>query len=220
MSTVLITGGSKGIGKATADLLRSRGWKALVPSHDECDVTDIISLQSYVQRLQRTKMIRHIDALILNAHIWYAKPLHAQMWGDFLEQQNYVIGHWYLMREILKHSDTLQCVIGVSSMRGLIGGVETAPYSMAKASLIALMQGFAREYQGVRFNAICPGWTDTPMGIIVKATGGVSNPNAVAQPPDVIADAIAYLLDVNSTTNGITLKVNGGRTEKFAWKEV
>jgi NAD(P)-dependent dehydrogenase (short-subunit alcohol dehydrogenase family) len=187
--TVLITGGSKGIGKATANLLRSRGWKALIPSHDECDVTDIISIQSYVQRLQRTRMIRYIDALVLNAHPWYSRPRVAQMWGDFLDQQLYVIGHWYLMREVLAHSASIQCVIGVSSI-----------------CLITMMNGYAREYKGVRFNSVCVGLTETDMGHVIEERGGVWHQNAIAQSPGVVADTIAFLVDTHSTTTGVSIR--------------
>jgi len=86
------------------------------------------------------------------------------------------------------------CVVMVSSTRGLIGGVNTGPYSCAAAAQIALMQGYAREWPGVRFNVMCPGLTDTRMAAQVRATGG-AKPDAIAQPPRAVAQVIVDLLE-------------------------
>jgi NAD(P)-dependent dehydrogenase (short-subunit alcohol dehydrogenase family) len=102
----------------------------------------------------------------------------------------------------------------VSSTRGFIGGVATGPYSAACAAQIALMQGYAREYQGVRFNCVAPGWTDTDMGKEVAATGGVK-PGAVAQPPGAVANVIVDL--VEGEANGAVVRVVDGQATMAKW---
>jgi NAD(P)-dependent dehydrogenase (short-subunit alcohol dehydrogenase family) len=95
--------------------------------------------------------------------------------------------------------------------------VETAPYSCAKAAQIALMMGYSREYKGTRFNVVAPGWTDTALGVQVKATGGVSNPNAVPQPASAVAKAIVELVE-DGQSNGKILRVVDGEVTQARWQ--
>ncbi|RJQ79389.1 SDR family oxidoreductase [Pseudonocardiaceae bacterium YIM PH 21723] len=57
-------------------------------------------------------------------------------------------------------------VVIVSSLSGLFAGPDMAGYTVAKHALIGLTRSIARDYgpQGVRANAVCPGWVRTPMG--------------------------------------------------------
>lgn len=211
MPRALITGGSRGIGAATVKILEAQGWEVLAPTREELWIQDSINVAEYARQLS----YMDINAFIMNAHEWFSMTLNRQKTIDFGQQMMYVVHHWYLLRAMLTRR-YLKSVVAVSSMRGLVGGVNTAPYSMAKAALIAMMQGFAKEYGGVRFNTICPGWTDTDMGVIVKNTGGVSNPNAVVQSPVFVAEQIVRVL-TDTQANGQVWRVNGGVAERVAW---
>ena len=102
----------------------------------------------------------------------------------------------------------------VSSTRGFIGGLHTGPYAAACAAQIALMQGYAREYEGVRFNCLCPGLTDTDRGGQVIATGG-AKPDAIAQQPSVVAAEIVRLIE--SGDNGRVMRVVDGKAWEARW---
>jgi NAD(P)-dependent dehydrogenase (short-subunit alcohol dehydrogenase family) len=109
------------------------------------------------------------------------------------------------------------CVVAVSSTRGFIGGVATMPYSVAKAAQIAMIQGLSREFGGaMRFNCVAPGWTDTKMGEIVKATGGVSNQNAVPQPAEAVASVIVGLVE-DGKSNGRVVRVVDSIASDAKW---
>ena len=75
-------------------------------------------------------------------------------------------GAWNVARAVLARSD-LKSVVMVSSIRALFGsraGRADANYSAAKGGVVAMTRALAVEYApGVRFNAICPGPTDSPM---------------------------------------------------------
>lgn len=214
MKTALVTGSNRGIGAVTARLLRDAGWSVIAPTRKELDLMDYKSAGSLTASLDA------LDALILNAGEWYSRPLYEQ-WPHHLYDA--------FTLNVVSNAQMIQCaldtlraragvVVGVSSMRGLVGGVSTMPYSVAKAGLITLLLGYAKEYPGVRFNAVCPGWTDTDMGEIVKATGGVSNPNATPQPPAAVAQAILDL--IQGDANGHVVKVVDGKAERVAWQVV
>ena len=211
MPKVLITGGSRGIGAATAKVLTTRGWEVVAPARADLDLQREASVGHYIT----SALPKDLTGLILNAHGWYSVPLTDQYLADFDVQMAYVRHHWALMREVLRQG-TVQSVVAVGSTRGLIGGVNSAPYSMAKAALICLMQGFAREYnKGVRFSCICPGLTATDMESIVRATGGASL-GAMAQHPLDVATLIADALE-DEMANGIIWRINGGKTDQMQW---
>ncbi|HEY5865370.1 MAG TPA: SDR family oxidoreductase [Candidatus Tectomicrobia bacterium] len=212
MKRVFLTGGSRGIGAATSVLLHERGWKVIAPTREHLDLQSEESVVRYIH----AEMPDDLDALILNAHAWYAQPMTQHTMQDFDRQMAYVRHHWCLLHAAL-HDRHLTSVVGIASTRGLIGGVDSGPYSMAKAAMIAMMQGFAREYAGVRFNCICPSWTDTDMGVQVKATGGVSNPLAVPQSPAFVAAFLVTLLE-DATANGQVWRVADGIAEQVAWR--
>ncbi len=210
MKTALITGGSRGIGAATAALLRARGWDVIAPTRGELDMSSIGITASWMGDLEA----EHLDALIFCHGEWYSWPLTEQIWGDYREQyQSRVIGPLCAMEfafPLLRGGS----VCMVSSTRGLIGGVDTGPYAAACAAQIALMLGYAREWPNVRFNALAVGLTDTDIGRQVIATGG-AKAGSVPQPPGAVAAEIVRL--VESGDNGRIMRVVDGAVSEAKW---
>ncbi len=218
--TALLTGGSRGIGAATAALLRERGWNVIAPTRAELDMGSTLSVSSWMGDLEA----EHLDALIFCHGEWYSKPPGAQLWGDYRAQyDSRVIGPLCAIEFALSYMHGPRMAGGsvcmVSSTRGLIGGVDTGPYSAACAAQIALMMGYAREWPGgattgTRFNALAVGLTDTDMGRQVIATGG-AKAGSVPQPPRVVAAEIVRL--VESGDNGRVMRVVDGAVSEAKW---
>jgi NAD(P)-dependent dehydrogenase (short-subunit alcohol dehydrogenase family) len=110
------------------------------------------------------------------------------------------------------------CIINVASALGLVGGPPgTAVYATAKGALVQMtrMMALALARDGVRVNALCPGWIDTPMiqddnearyAQMVQAT-----PLGRLGSPQECASAILYLAaPFSGFTTGAILRVDGG----------
>lgn len=208
MRTCLITGGAGGIARATADVFTDIGWRVIAPSRAELDLDPL--------RRKPYTLPTELDAVVLAHGVWYSKPLDEQWTADWWDQyRQRVIGPLQFVREMLPRLERSHgCVVAVASTRGLIGGAETGPYSAACAAMIASMVGYAREIQGVRFNVVAPGLTDTPMAERVRATGG-AKPDAVAQPAAAVAAEIVRLIE--SGDNGRVMRVVDGKAAEAKW---
>jgi len=217
ISTALITGGSRGIGKATVDMLRARDWEVAAPTRDQLDLSVYGSTRYFASAWNMSPLCPRIHALILCAGDWFSAPLSKISEADYLKQFRMFLAHESLMCALLPRlSEARGCVVAVASTRALIGGVETAPYSVAKAALVVLMQGFAREYGGgVRFNVVAPGLTDTAMAEQVRASGGCK-PDAVAQPASAVAQVIVGLIE-DGQSNGRVVRVVDGVASDARW---
>ena len=208
----LLTGGSRGIGAATAAILRERGWDVLAPTRAELDFSSTASTAQYAVSMWGTESP---DALIFCHGTWYSALPSEQSEADWLAQYRArVLGPLRLIESFLLGQTKPGCVVMVSSTRGFIGGVDTGPYAVACAAQIALMQGYAREWPGTRFNCVCPSLTATDMEKQVRETGG-AKPNAIAQSPEAVARAIIDL--VESDSNGKVLRVVDGQVSEAKW---
>lgn len=204
----LITGGSHGIGAHTVVMLAERSWLVDALTREEFNVALPV----------RWPPVVTLDALVLCAGAWgFGKHGSAEWEQDFDRQWGYFTGHRRLMEHCLPALRAASgCVIAVASTRAFIGGVDSAPYSVAKAALVCLMQGLAREYDGVRFNAVCPGLTATRMEAQVRASGGAKR-DTIAQNPESVASVIVGLIEGGA--NGKVVRVVNERATAMAWRE-
>jgi NAD(P)-dependent dehydrogenase (short-subunit alcohol dehydrogenase family) len=119
-------------------------------------------------------------------------------------------------------------VVLVSSISGLRGYVGAAAYNASKHGVIGLMRTLANELaaDGIRVNAICPGWVDTPMFDAQVEIAGLDRAEAVRRwapdqlierlvTPDEVSDAALWLLSDNARViTGVALPVDGGMLER------
>ena len=183
MKTVLITGGSRGIGEAMVRLYAEQGWrvaftylnseeKALTLSRGtgalalRCDAKSEADTAAMAEQVLRK--FGHLDALICNAGISYTgllQDMTVSQWDELFAV--HVRGAFLSTRAFLPDMISRQSgsILYVSSMWGQVGASCEAAYSACKAALIGLGKALAKEAgpSGVRVNCLCPGVIQTDM---------------------------------------------------------
>ena len=181
----IITGGSRGVGAATAKLLASKGWNITITctsSMDdansvvkECEklgveaialTADVSEDNSCIQTAQETiNKWGRIDALVNNAGTTKFVFNHADLDGldaeDFLHIYKVnVVGPFQMVRackEMLLNSDN-PSVVNISSIAGIKGLGSSLAYASSKGALNTMTKSMARNLGPIRVNAICPGF--------------------------------------------------------------
>lgn len=162
--TVLVTGASRGIGKAIADAMQSQGWNVLRPTRKELDLSDSGSVATFCVSLEG----RRIDALINNAGLNRLAPL-----AEISETE----WHEMLMVNLTSARRLIQAVVpgmaarrwgrivNISSIFSLVSKPRRAAYAATKGALNALTRAAAVEFGpfGISVNAVCPGYIETDM---------------------------------------------------------
>lgn len=187
--TVLITGGSRGIGKETAREFAKKGYNIainyvnnckainnlkdeLVENYDtdvmicKCDVSNEISVQKMVDDI--INYYGRIDVLINNAGISNDTLLEDKKVSDFKRVLDVnLVGPFILSREVGKHmlKNKSGVIINVSSTNGIDTYYEySIDYDASKAALISLTHNLSKYLAPyVRVNAVAPGWVNTDM---------------------------------------------------------
>lgn len=229
MSSIVITGGSRGIGAAAVELFAARGHRVTFfyeKDHQAaravaektgaapicCDVTDRNRVEAAFAA------IGDVDVLICNAgvsHYGLMSMMEEWEW-DRLFAVN--VKSIYLcvnaaMPSFLKRQRG--CVITLSSMWGQTGASCEAAYSATKGAVIALTKALAKELgpSGIRVNCIAPGVIQTDMcaGIDPEVLAEMARETPVGRngTPVDVAKAMEYLTQAEFVT-GQVLAVNGG----------
>lgn len=213
MRRALITGTTSGIGYAIARHFVGRGHhviglaRSATPDlgrgyqHVRGDITDPEAREAVVRAGER------LDLLVLNAGVCRPAPLDAddamEAWGEVMAVNLH--GPHGLLRAALPTLRPGAAVVFVGSTLGLRGRAGYAAYCASKHGLLGLMRAAALELapRGIRVNAVCPGWTETPMARGDLERSG-SAPEARAQAeaalplgrfvqPSEVAQLVAFL---------------------------
>ncbi len=216
--TVLITGGSRGIGKATAEILRNTGYEVLAPSSKELDVRSEASIQDYLSKQLDSKPLY---GLICNAGIFYEATVEKHSLEKFTEVLD--VNLTGVFRSIQTCLDNLRAsegarIILISSVSAF--GDDGAPaYSASKAGLLAMMKSIASElaHDQITINAINPGWVKTDMAkTILKSETDQKNALGAALlkrwvEPEEVGELVSFLLsDKASAICGESINIDAG----------
>src|SRR5207248_10834036 len=130
----------------------------------------------------------------------------------------HLYGTFHCIREALpRMAERGGSIVNISSVAGLTGLAGVPHYTAAKAGILGLTKAVAGEVgsRGVRVNAICPGYIDTPMTqpipqIVKQMAIGQTPLGRIGQPEEVAATALFLASDDSSFFTGQWLSPNGG----------
>lgn len=236
----LVTGGSRGIGRAIAGLLAERGAKVMINYNRNLEeanavvaaieakggqalvVQGDVSIAAEAQSLveQTIKAFGRIDILVNNAGITRDTLMMRMSETDWDAVLDTNLKGAYLcakaaLRPMLKSRGGR--IINISSVSGQAGSGGQANYSAAKAGLIGFTRALAREVgsRGITVNAVAPGFIETDMTQALAEEFKQKVRDQIplerfGQPEDV-AEAVAFLAsDAANYITGQVLAVNGG----------
>ena len=229
MATVVITGGSRGIGAEAVRQFAARGdhvYFLYEKEHEkaklvekETGATSICCDVADGQAVARAfSQIPDVDILICNAGISITGLLHqmeAYQWDRLFDVN--VKGIYHCVKAVMPYFLRKQAgvIITVSSMWGQVGASCEVAYSATKGAVIAMTKALAQELgpAGIRVNCVAPGVIETDMCANVSAETMTElkeqTPVGRNGMPEDVARAMLYLADAEFVT-GQVLAVNGG----------
>jgi 3-oxoacyl-[acyl-carrier protein] reductase len=227
--TVLVTGGSRGIGLACARAFAADGHRVAVTSSstpiDEpglltvtCDVTDADQVEAAVTRVEEE--LGAVEVLVANAGITRDGLLVRMPDADFEDVvATNLTATWRLAKRVVPKMMRARWgrIIVVSSVGAYLGAPGQSNYAASKAGLIGLARSIAREYgpRGITANVVAPGPIDTDMLAALadeaRAAMAAQVPVGRIGTPDEVAAAVTFLAsDAAAFVTGAVLPVDGG----------
>jgi NAD(P)-dependent dehydrogenase (short-subunit alcohol dehydrogenase family) len=239
----LVTGGTSGIGRETSVLFAKAGARVVVAGRRELEGEQTIELiraaggeglfvradvsksEEVDQLVQKTvEQFGRLDVAFNNAGIeGVLSPIVRQSEEDW--DRTIAInlkGVWlclkYEIRQILSQGGG-GAIVNMSSVTGLVGSAGAAAYSASKHGVIGLTQTAALENAkgGIRINAVCPGFAETPMADRLFRAPGVHKYIVSCHPigrlgrPAEIAEAVVWMCSERASfMTGQSLVLDGG----------
>jgi NAD(P)-dependent dehydrogenase (short-subunit alcohol dehydrogenase family) len=233
---VLVTGAASGIGQATVERIRNDGGVPigadLTPTAEghALDVRDEVAVAALIDLI--VKEHGRIDGVVNAAGVAGGGPVHmidADEWHRVIAVN--LTGTFFVCKHVVRCMLEQPLVDGergslvnLASVEGLEGTAGGSAYNASKGGVVLLTKNMAIDYgpSGIRSNAICPGFIDTPMTDSIFGMDGMEGPRAdcIAEHAlrrlgraEEIAAAAAFLLSKDASfVSGQAIAVDGGYT--------
>lgn len=232
MKTILVTGGTRGIGRAITEKLLSEGHKVFVIYKESVDQANelaekygdkIVILQANLadkeqinQVIDQLKSVQ-FDGIVNNAgivHLTKWDELNFDEWDETLAVN--LTAPLKLVHELRNNLKDGSTIVNISSVDGFCAAFDTIAYAASKAALISVTKSLAAILgpRNIRVNAIAPGWVETEMTIDTMPDESKElTPLKRNAKPEEVANVASFLLsDQSSFVSGATVTVDGGLT--------
>lgn len=227
--TVLVTGGSRGIGLACARSFAAAGHRVAVTFSStpvdernvlavKCDVTDPDQVEAAVSQVE--EQLGPVEVLVANAGINRDGLLVRMSEDDFSTViETNLTATWRLAKRTIPKMMKARWgrIVVVSSVGAYLGAPGQSNYAASKAGLIGLTRSIAREYgpRGITANVVAPGPIDTDMltSMPQDKRDALSSQVAVGRigTPDEVAAAVQFLASERAAfVTGAVVPVDGG----------
>jgi 3-oxoacyl-[acyl-carrier protein] reductase len=214
---VLITGGSRGIGKAIADTYRSAGYEVHTPTRAEMDLSKEVSVQDFISNHKNTGY----DILINNAAENIISNLTDLTLDDWKRMQAVNLSVPFLLTQhVAKHmiAKNWGRIVNISSTYSVISRIGRGGYGVTKAGIGSLTRTAALELAGsnILVNAVAPGFVETDL---TRKNNSEEQIEALRQQvplgrlaiPREIANLVYFLgSEQNTYITGQTIFIDGG----------
>jgi len=233
--TVLITGGSRGIGHSAVLKFKENGWNVATCATGEarlqqspadlkflCNVAKAHEVKRGIEKVLHT--FGQIDAVVNNAGLAGSNPLSPEsddeFWLRILDVN--LNGTYYMSKYVAPHlPDRTGRIINIASVLALKGVPDQTAYCAAKHAVLGFTRAFAQHLapRKITVNAICPGWVRTEMAEgRMKEIGMTENDISTSVPlarfvePSEVADLIYFLAssEASAMITGQALTIDGG----------
>lgn len=242
--TLLVTGAASGIGLACVERLVADGATvhgadlaappdgSVSTTHRRLDVTDEHAVSAWVAGIEADR----IDGVVTAAGVAGGGPAHALEIGEWNRvvginlTGTFVVAKHVLTRMLAQPPRPAGpgvergSIVTIASIEGLEGTAGGSSYNASKGGVVLLTKNLAIDYgrQGIRTNAICPGFINTPMMDVVMSLEGVGDTveefrhehklRRFGEPSEIAAVA-AFLLSADASfVSGVALPVDGAYT--------
>jgi NAD(P)-dependent dehydrogenase (short-subunit alcohol dehydrogenase family) len=239
--TAIVTGASRGIGKAIAVMFASEGANVVVTARTEYAIDDLagrivqsggsalavtadLSIDSDLQRIADETLANYgrIDILVNNAGIIHPRinlvDFDFELWRNVVAVNLEAVALLTALCLPSMMERNYGKVINISSIGGRKGSKGRSAYRATKAALISLTESVAAETKpyGIDVNCICPGGVDTEgYREAFRMRGKIDDPSLMA--PEEIAKLAVYLAsDDSSSVTGTAIDAFGGSNPLFA----
>ena len=239
--TAIVTGASRGIGKAIAVMFANEGANVVVTARTEYAIDDLagrivqsegsalavtadLSIDSDLQRIADETLVKYgrIDILVNNAGIIHPRinlvDFDFELWRNVVAVNLEAVALLTALCLPSMMERNYGKVINISSIGGRKGSKGRSAYRATKAALISLTESVAAETKpyGIDVNCICPGGVDTEgYREAFRMRGKIDDPSLMA--PEEIAKLAVYLAsDDSSSVTGSAIDAFGGSNPLFA----